>query len=77
MGIKEVRIGRGRGRGTGGVLVGTRVETYGGVVVGKGIVDAHVFEKALDVDFEESLDFFEVVLRVHEHGADIRLHDVR
>ena len=32
--------------------------TYSGVVIRKGVIDAHVFEEPLDMGIEETLDFF-------------------
>lgn len=49
------------------------METYGGVVVGKGVVDGHVFEEPSDVAVEEAFDFFVVEFGVDEDGADIGL----
>ena len=51
--------------------------TYGGMIVGKGVVDGHVFEKPSDVGVEEALDFFVVEFRVHEEGADVGFDYVR
>lgn len=52
---------RGEGRG----------EAYGWMVVGKGVVDGHVFEEPADVGVEEALDFCVVELGVDEDGADV------
>ena len=46
------------------------------MVVGKGVVDGHVFEKPADVVVEEALDFSVVELGVDEDGADVGFDDV-
>ncbi len=66
---------RGRLRGEGGKEGGKGEEegTYGGVVVGKGVVDGHIFEEPSDVGVEEAFDFFVVEFGVDENGADVGL----
>lgn len=49
---------------------------YGRVAVGKGVVDAHVFEEPADVGLEEAFDLLEVEFGVDEDGADVRLYDI-
>lgn len=43
------------------------------MVVGKGVVDGHVFEEPSDVGVEEAFDFFVVEFGVDENGADVGL----
>ena len=47
------------------------------MVVGKGVIDAHVLEEPFYVLVEESLDFAVVELRVDKEGTNVGLHDVR
>lgn len=50
---------------------------YDGVVVCKFIVDRHVFEEPAHVVIEKSLYYFEIKLRVNEHGTDTGFDGVR
>lgn len=52
-------------------------QAYRGMIVGKGIVDRHVFKEPPDVSVEEALDFLVIELRVDEHGADVSFRYVR
>lgn len=46
------------------------------MVVGKGVVDAHVFEEPSDVCLEEPLDFFVIKFGVYEDGSDVSFDDI-
>ena len=46
-------------------------KTYGRVVIGKGIVDAHILKEPSDVVIKETLNFFEVELRVDEYCPNV------
>ena len=52
------------------------MEEGGGMIVGEGVVDGHVFEEPFDVRVEEALDFVVVEFGVDEDGADIGFDDV-
>lgn len=52
-------------------------KTYDRVMVGKSIVNGHVFEEPTDVLVKETLDFCEVEFRVDEDGAKIGFYNVR
>ena len=51
--------------------------TYSGVIIRKGVIDAHVFEVPLDMGIEETLYFFVVELGVDEYSSNIGLDNVR
>lgn len=57
----------------GSVFRGWRMEgrAYRWVIVGKCVVDAHVFKVMSNVGFEKSFDFFEVEFRIDKYGANI------
>lgn len=46
------------------------------MIVGKGVVDGHVFEEPSDVGVEEALNFSVVELGVDKNGADVGLDHV-
>lgn len=51
--------------------------TYRGMIVGKAIVYAHVFEEPLDMVPEEAFDLPVVEFGVNENSADVGLDDIR
>jgi hypothetical protein len=52
------------------------VEVCGGMVVGEGIVDGHIFEEGFHVLVEEGLDVAVVEGGVYEEGADVGFYYV-
>ena len=52
-------------------------ERYRRVVVGKGIVNVHVFEKPADMGVEEMFDHFVIEFGIYKDGADVCFDDVR
>ena len=51
--------------------------TYCRVVVGKSVVNSHVFEEALDVLIKEALDFAVVEVRIDEDRSNVGFENVR
>lgn len=51
--------------------------TYNRMVIGKSIVNRHVFKVPADVGFEEFLDLVEVEFRIHKESAKVGLDDIR
>lgn len=47
------------------------------MIIGKGVVDGHVFKEPPDVLVKEAFDFLEVELRIYEYGANVGLNNVR
>ena len=46
------------------------------MVIGKGVVDGHIFEEPADVLVEKALDFLEIVFGVDKDGADVGFYYV-
>lgn len=76
--VLDIRAG-GVGDGGGHELVIGAAEGEGevvmqmgdGVIVGKGVVDGHVFEEATDMVMKKAFDHRKVEVRVDEEGAEI------
>ena len=47
------------------------------MIVGKSVIDIHVFEEPFYMLVKEAFDFAVVELRVNEESADVGLHNVR
>ena len=47
------------------------------MVVGVGIINAHVFEEPFDVIIEETLNLSVIEFGVDKQGTNVRLHDIR